>query len=1042
MFTSCKDTDEDWKNQVIVGQVSLEDQIKGLQDAIDNIKSCECNIDAVKAAILAELNRRMDALEALMAAKADALKAGVDANTAAIDRIDSDIQTLQGQITTLNTTLSSIEGKFDALNTLIGTINTSLGTISSSIDKLTGKQEEIRALLEGYRTMMEYQFASLNNTVALIMSQLDTMNGHLGSIDDHLGSIDGHLGDIDGSISDLNDQLDAINVTIGGITTSLGDLYDQIGNVKDAIAGVNSELTGIKGNLTQLNNTLTQTNQKLEAIETKLDGVVYNLWALTQQVQENGATLTALLETYNDLKDHIDAVDGRVDDLEAYKNETIVPAIEDLQKLMETVYDEENGLVAQVADLVSKVATNAENIGKNTEAIELINEDIENLYEYVRGHDAQISQLNARVNFYFSALNDRLNSLITSMHLNQTWNPMFGSINLPVGLSTTIAANYYGYNDRGKTIKFPLSSSTEYNGNEGALGVLNEVDPDALNITPKVSEFFEDKATLEIGENTYYMSSADNNLGQFYVTINPNNINFEGGNLQLVNSKDEVTLVDLDVKKCNDEELTFGVNISRAADNNGFYRVNAKVDADKAPTIGIRVEEGLKTAMKDALKDRTKQDFVELAKLVYRQMDGILPAYALKASWTAPVVVKEEVPGADGETQVVEKTVDQEFAVYSKYEIAATAFRPLGYSFLKDVDLTDHKIKLPTYEGSVKEILDKFFDDFNFNFDLGLTGVGDVDFKDFNINLEDVNLDFGQMEIKIDLNGTTLHTTQWNEYSQRMEPVDIIIGGPVGSEEWSEDNVIILEYTPSGVVGQPGTGALAGLIDQISEQINNLLKGDDGLAATINSQIKSQLIDQVQDMVDSINEQLTGINGKINGQLNEKIESIKNSLLGKLGRLDRLVDLYNNLANRINKFLSDPNHYLQVLMAYKDGNGSLHHMSTTSKIPSTFVKAGGDALELFVTSYTAELIAPSYAKYVVVTRVLDKNGNKVGGSKDMVNRINGSSEFLNKMLRGDQQRVIIDANELESGYIYEVLYSSLDYRGNSSSRLYYFQVAE
>ena len=40
-------------------------------------------------------------------------------------------------------------------------------------------------------------------------------------------------------------------------------------------------------------------------------------------------------------------------------------------------------------------------------------------------------------------------------------------------------------------------------------------------------------------------------------------------------------------------------------------------------------------------------------------MDGFLPAYGVKAAWT-----------------VTENGVDKEYAVYSKYEIAATAVHP------------------------------------------------------------------------------------------------------------------------------------------------------------------------------------------------------------------------------------------------------------------------------------------------------------------------------------------------------------------------------
>ena len=63
------------------------------------------------------------------------------------------------------------------------------------------------------------------------------------------------------------------------------------------------------------------------------------------------------------------------------------------------------------------------------------------------------------------------------------------------------------------------------------------------------------------------------------------------------------------------------------------------------------------------------------------------------------------------------------------------------------------------------------------------------------------------------------------------------------------------------------------------------------------------------------------------------------SSLSKLGSADKLLEKYNALANKINKFLENPNAYLQVSMAYEDSNGDLHMLSTDKNIPSVFTKS-------------------------------------------------------------------------------------------------------
>ena len=538
------------------------------------------------------------------------------------------------------------------------------------------------------------------------------------------------------------------------------------------------------------------------------------------------------------------------------------------------------------------------------------------------------------------AINNRLNKLITSIITQQTYNPLFGSINLPIGLQSNVVANYYGYTD--KQIVFPFGG-TEYNGDKSVLN--NREVWDAIETLGYTAQ----------PVSGYYMSDDnDHNLGTLYVTINPNNINFNGSKLSLVNSKDDVAL-DVIAEKDDDTELKFGFN-TRA--NNGFYAAKANIAASDAPKLAIHVEDGLKGAMKDALLDHTKQDFVALGKVLFNQMQDICPAYALKAEWEAPVNVKD----AEGKNT----TETQKFAVYSNYNIAAATVHPLGYEFLYGEGTSK---ELPTF-GRFKDALHNLFEDIK---------------KDAKFDFEDSEITVNPTSIVISLKNLTI--TVDGEQKHFYDPAEIKLGYD-GNKVWNAgDNDV----------------ALNPFVDEIVGQIQN---------------------------------QIDNIEGQINSQIGTILDKIENQLAGKLNGVEKLVDKYNALANKINNFLKNPNNYLQVMMAYETKNDGLHQLSNSYNDPSYFNQAGGNSIELFATSYTAELVAPSYLKFVAVTRAW--NVNTKTEAPAVAKDVNTASEHLNVVRPGRQQRFGLTG--LKSGYKYEIVYTSLDYRGYTSTNLYYLTV--
>lgn len=121
---------------------------------------------------------------------------------------------------------------------------------------------------------------------------------------------------------------------------------------------------------------------------------------------------------------------------------------------------------------------------------------------------------------------------------------------------------------------------------------------------------------------------------------------------------------------------------------------------------------------------------------------------------------------------------------------------------------------------------------------------------------------------------------------------------------------------------------------------------------------------------------------------------------------------------------------MQVAMAYEGSDGALHMLSTQKAAPSRFsMAAGGDAIKLLATSYTGDVAAPSYKKYVAVVEA--PNGN--------IAAVNDKSSSLNTVLSGRQH--IVDMTGFQKGN-YTIVYSSVDYRGNTSTRLYYLEVVD
>lgn len=519
-------------------------------------------------------------------------------------------------------------------------------------------------------------------------------------------------------------------------------------------------------------------------------------------------------------------------------------------------------------------------------------------------------------------LEDARKKQITGIIVNEVYNPAFGTYHTVLGdVKTTLLVAYFGTSNISDT--FPMDEA--YNGK---------------------------KVVVRAGSPI--LSDDEANAGTVYLTINPNDVEFDGlDGLKLVNSQDRESAVKLGTFKKSDVELNSGY--TRAADN-GFYEAPAKIDIAglQDPNVQINID---KSAVKNALSDFIAirdgasakvalKDFAEVAIDVVQAMR--LPLLAVKCPW------KDKVG---------------EHAVLSDYTIKAVAVQPLGFNSVdavfdkegngffwraydqiqnlvtraakkvgkKIADQIDKQFMLNTIGGKLTDIsakleaLDKIdMDKFG---DVTMTAKVTIpEIKlDFWVPVTEQEINVGKMYVEVP-DQYKSETGQWTTAQKEV----VFDGNPTVSG----GKVHVVHTVPAQTVDanitmtkEEFTTAFKPFIDNVNNNYNDI---NDVFAA-------------FQDVIGDVNKFIDNINN-----LEEKLES--GSYLNRVfAYLDKFA---NKFANAV------PALFKPVMLVNSDkGFG----VAGFEGAPSTV--AG--QVTVVPTTYSAELLAPIYKRYI---RVNDNQG--------------------------------------------------------------------
>ena len=638
---------------------------------------------------------------------------------------------------------------------------------------------------------------------------------------------------------------------------------NAIGDNATAIANNTTLINNVKSELTTL------INDQIDALKTDLESQISTV---DGKVDATDARVDALELAFDNL-DYItpDEVDSKLDDLAELilakvQADSLVSALKDeeLKKRMDIIGDSVAANLTRIialeasvaaldaatvkvadfeafteeyeayktqneadkADMISRISTNETNISDLQDAVEDINDELTVLQTEVADLQTRMTAAEANlaaaledimdIKSDVAAIQDYLAKQVTGIMIQGTNNPWFGTFNFPFEIQSNVLIAFYG--NPKSDVEFPTSSTANY---VRAKEALTDEDMEMLGLTDETLLMNPAGKTL-MYENGY--------AGKIYMTINPNTADVTGLQPVIVNSLDEESLITLTPIKPSTEKLQFG--FTRAGQSsNGFYEAEAvvtpaNVQKVNSPTFETGAIADAFSNARDAIEQIAKNQSLNgtgpklenIASDINKIVNGLrFDRSGLKCSYTTE--------DADGN--------ETEHSVYSQYNLAATAFKPLSLETAKDF----HYVTIPGYE-QANSLLDRlsntvhdkvhvFFKDFNGSAliekivnlqinDINVPDLSDDLLAKFELHMDTVfimggleyNLSFQQavnvpvkfskdLEIPIHLNGITVSV-----------PVNI-------DEEVSVDLSNITVKSPTVVVTGTGTGSTTELADSV-----------------------------------------------------------------------------------------------------------------------------------------------------------------------------------------------------------------------------------
>lgn len=912
VFTSCKDS---YTDDIAEVKGVLKDEMaklkKDLQDQIDALKAaqdaCKTNCEAIQKDLQNQIDELRKAMETVVP--------------------DAEIKALEAQVKALSDEIAALKAQDAFLEAKIKELQDTLNGVDlSQIEKNKNDIEELFKILygdEGGDTPPIVSAKGIFEIVKEATADIEALQTLAETARNNAAAAQAAADAAQAAANNAQGTADAAK-TAAAAAQAAADNAKQIADQNAAdIISIKTQLTTIEGKITNLETRVTKVEGDVIAAKAQAD-------AALALAKADSVRLDALKDALDNIPPYNgytkEEVDAMKQELEGKIAENKM-AIEDAQATADKAYDLANKAYDLADDAktialqaLNNSAINAQNTAKNTQDIKTLDEFTKALEQsYKAADEALQEQINDIVNVQLPALAediqdlqgrmgiveqaivdlqkelakdvDALKKQITGIIVQGTYNPAFGQFSLPGFNSTMLCALYGSYTE----------ADTEWPS-------------EAIDLT-NISK----AKTISLENGQSLVSDGDKAYaGKLYLTVNPAEANFTGVDFTLETSAGNQSVFDFSKLKKSTDELAFGW--TRAGVPN-FYESKAYVKIenleDAKITKNVNIDE-IKTVAKDILnrlRGKGNADIAGAINTLCNNFSGVLPAYAAKVSVEDPTL---------GTTTVV-----------SNYNIAATAWKPLSFEFLKGKTFS-----FPTISP------------------LDLT---------FNMHLQDP------------------------EYPADIDANFWIVVDPAYS------NTIYGFFATEAEAEAYNTSAMAGMgkvikIDKLTDQINAAI---------------AKAVDNVKELQNEIAQQAEENFDNAMAKVNDQI----------IGRVNNLINKFANKFNNLNQYL------LPTVLYQSDKGWAV--ASTVAGLPTPAEKG---IVELNVTTYTNEIFAPAYKKFVAVT---------YAPSQKAMDTANNNLYKMAKVIDGSVKQVYCQFTEPG---VYEVSFAALDYSGKTVVTKHYFKV--
>lgn len=838
------------------------------------------------------------------------------------------------------------------------------------------------------------------------------------------------------------------------------------------IEDLNERVETNETNIANLQESVTALQSTVSALQNQADSNTERITALENALKETNDKVGDLTEKYNQLSTEVENLKEQLQNCQETCKKNLEDAMTQIRTEMQELYNA----------LDERVTANETTIGELKTNVEALKTDVTDLQNRIQKAEETLDELTTKIERLtgdIEAIQEYLSKQVTSIIIQGTHNPLFGSLSIPgTDIMSTSLVAFYGLPV--SDVEFPTSDDANYVRKSEAL---TDKDMEMLGGL----EVFEAPANLPL-------LNEGGNAGKVYVTINPSSADLTGLKLSLVNTLDEESPIKLSpIKKC-EEKLQSGW--TRA--NNGFYVAEASVTPKTVMTEngGLNInKENFSELFKETKEqfgdlakdfDAGKLNLSELATDVYSVIRELkVDKSGLKCTYTTT--------DADG--------TEKEHSVYSQYNLAATFLNPLNLKWGKDFNY----VTMPGYE-LADSLLNRFSNTLKDQVDVILNDVINIDgMQDFighfqideltylgeaselisrfearvsHIVLNGIGYQLevpgaGAFDVKFNKNLTANGAAvsipaevAYDEDNVTLYRTAVVIGGDIvngmtvtlvvparGVEDevvaayasilLAEESVSVTvsgnqitmtttdgEYTIANV-----NGTSINTDDCTDRLILRDVAGNGGsLRLPIAVEISNELRDLIErqggtinDIVSQLNDMLKNINdyqGTINGWIDNGVDNYLKKYLDLINK--NVVDFVNSINRRFGPF-----------MVASNNNKGFKYLSSSKSYPTVL---SADGLAIYPTTKNMELIVPLARKHVAVTNVFKGNESAQNGNADCKARlqaINGT-EKLNTVIDGTVRK--IDVSNMVSGYTYEIAYSVLDFEGNISTQKYYVTI--